>query len=111
MSYDVDLVDNYCAHCKRGENVLGTGGWNYTSNMAPAWCAAGADLAKFDGKPARDCAPVLGAAIDKMTAFPEFFATFDAPNGWGSMRTLVPALRQLLAAMEAHPDAIVEVRR
>ena len=34
MSYDVDLSENWCEHCQRGDEVLS---WNYTSNMSAAW--------------------------------------------------------------------------
>jgi hypothetical protein len=46
-----------------------------------------------------------------MTARPGFFERFNAPNGWGSMHTLLPALRTLLRGMEENPDALVEVSR
>jgi hypothetical protein len=110
MSYNVDLKVNRCEHCKRSDDVEGWH-WNYTSNMVPAWRSAGADLAAFDGKKARECAQVLRAAIDNMTARPGFFERFNAPNGWGSMHTLLPALRTLLRGMEENPDALVEVSR
>ena len=106
MSYDVYLSENWCEHRQRGDEVLS---WNYTSNMSAAWREAGADIAEFHHKRAKDCAPLLGAAIDDMLARPEHYAPFNASNGWGSMRTLVPALRQLLGAMETNPDAVVEV--
>lgn len=108
MSYTVSLSDNWCDHCQCGKPVVW---WNYTSNMEPAWREAGADLAAFHRKRAKDCAPILHAAIDKMVADPARYATFDAPNGWGSMRTLVPALRALLSEMVEHPNAVVEVFR
>ncbi len=108
MSYDVYLSENWCEHCQRGDEVLS---WNYTSNMSAAWREAGADIAEFHHKRAKDCAPLLGAAIDDMLARPEHYAPFNAPNGWGSMRTLVPALQRLLAAMEEHPDAVLRVSR
>ena len=38
MSYDVELMGDYCAHCKRGESVYR---WNYTSNLSGAWREAG----------------------------------------------------------------------
>jgi len=108
MSYDVDLSENWCEHCGRGEGVFS---WNYTSNMSAAWREAGADIAEFHHKRAKDCAPLLGAAIADMEARPDHYATFNASNGWGSMRTLVPALQRLLAAMEEHPDAVLMVSR
>lgn len=85
--------------------------WNYTSNMAPAWCIAGADLAKFDGERAKRCAPILRDAIVDMQRRPEFYTLYNPKNGWGSMKTLVPALQKLLSAMEEHPEAMVRVSR
>ena len=70
--------------------------------MSAAWRKASADIAEFHHKRAKDCA-AAGAAIDDMLARPEHYAPFNAPNGWGSMRTLVPALQRLLAAMEGAP--------
>ena len=106
MSYDVDVV---CPHCGRGDGA----GWNYTSNMGPAWREAGADLADFNGKLASGCAPILSRAIEVMAANREEYARrFDASNGWGSMDTLIPALRELLATMQdANPGEIVRVSR
>lgn len=97
MSYDV--------------HVGRTGDWNYTTNMAPAWRAAGADLAEFHGKRASTCARVLAAALEKMRATPADFERFNASNGWGSMATLVPALERLLAQMRERPRSIVRVSR
>lgn len=109
MSYDVSLVNSPCEHCGRGDDPAFS--WNYTTNMAPAWREAGADIAAFHGKPAAECAPVLRAAVWNMELHPECFARFNASNGWGSVKTLIPALRQLLAAMEKNPAARVNVWR
>lgn len=105
MSYDIDLI-------------IDTGGaepyyldldWNYTSNVAPMWRAAGANLADFHGKTAGECAPILRAGIETMRADPARFTAMNPPNGWGSYERLLPALDELLAAFEAHPLARVEV--
>lgn len=85
--------------------------WNYTSNMACAWREAGADLAKFDGEPAGECRPILFAAIQKMRANPEKYRAMDAPNGWGTYDTLLPALDELLVELSKHPKATVRVSR
>lgn len=108
MSYDVYLRADWCEHCQRGDEVFS---WNYTSNMASAWRHADADLAEFEGKRARDCAPILAAAIADMEARPEDYVRFNSSNGWGSMATLLPALRELLRAMAANPNTMVEVSR
>lgn len=111
MSYDVGATYPACKHCGRQEERA-PWEWNYTSNMVRAWCEAGADLAEFEGRPARECANVLADAITRMEAEPERFAAFDSPNGWGSMATLVPALRDLLVKLRGSPEgAIVWVSR
>jgi len=107
MSYDIWLE-------------VGTGGkepatvgdsWNFTTNCAPMWRLAGADLAGFHGKKAFDCAGTLSDAIVHMERRPEKFSALDTPNGWGTYAQLLPALRRLLATFEAHPKAIVRVSR
>lgn len=85
--------------------------WNYTSNMSGAWRAAGADLAEFDGRLAGDCRPILFEAIKEMRANPEKYRAMDAPNGWGTYDTLLPALDRLLIELSKHPKAIVRVSR
>lgn len=85
--------------------------WNYTSNCAPMWRSAGADLASFDGRPAWECIPVLGAAIGEMDLHPEIYEEMNPENGWGSFDTLLPLLRDLLEAFRAAPNAIVRVSR
>lgn len=106
MSYDISLS-------------IGTGAgnqhevydWNFTSNVAPMWRAAGADLAGFDGKTAGDCIAVLATAIGTMEAEPDRFGAMDSPNSWGTYDDLLPALRELLEAMQAHPATTVRVDR
>jgi len=109
MSYDVWVEADLCPQC--GCNPAPGTQWNYTSNMGPAWRAAGADLAEFDGRPAHECAAVLAQAIETMEADPERFRAFDSPNGWGTMETLLPALRDLLATLRVLPGATVRVSR
>ena len=105
MSYDIWLEIDTGA----GEKVQCGESWNYTSNMGPAWREAGADLREFDGKLAGECVVVLGDAIEVMRGDPEKYRKFDAPNGWGTYDTLVPALERLLLTMRRHPKAIVVV--
>lgn len=91
--------------------IVGNLYWDYTSNGAPMWRAAGADLALFDQRPAAECAPVLAIAIGRMELDPESFRTLEPPSKWGSFDTLLPKLRELLEAFNAAPDAIVRVSR
>jgi hypothetical protein len=107
MSYDIWLTID-----TGGPEPVEVGeSWNYTSNSGPAWRAAGADLADFDGKLAVDCARILDAAIETMRTEPARFKALDAPNGWGTYDTLVPALEKLRNTMRRHPKATVVVSR
>lgn len=85
--------------------------WNYTTNCAPMWRAAGANLAEFDGKPAGECAEILRDAIAELVANPEKYRAMDPENGWGSYDSLLPALRKLLEGFDEAPRAIVRVSR
>lgn len=106
LSYDVWLeVDT------GGPEPAGLTDWNFTSNVAPMWRAAGADLAEFDGRTAGDCLPVLVAAIAEMEALPGKFRAMDSPNGWGTYDHLLPRLRVLADQFRAHPKATVRVSR
>jgi hypothetical protein len=109
MSYDVWLeIDTGGPEPAR---ILGADFWNYTSNCAPMWRAAGANLAEFHGKPAGECSPLLKQAVVDMEQSPEKYEAMNPENGWGSYKTLLPALRELLSMFEAHPRATVGVWR
>lgn len=106
MSYDVWLeIDT------GGPEPAYLTDWNYTSNCAPMWRAAGADLAQFDGKAASECLPVLDAAIAEMAANPAKYRAMDPANGWGSYDGLLPDLRELADQFRSHPRATVRVSR
>lgn len=85
--------------------------WNYTSNCAPMWRAAGAPLADFDGELADTCLPVLNHAIAELENNPDPYRAMDPENGWGSYDSLLPALRRLRDMFAAHPRATVRVSR
>ena len=42
---------------------------------------------------------------------PEYFKTFDAPNGWGVYKDFAPFVEKYLAACMEHPDAEITVDR
>jgi hypothetical protein len=87
------------------------GDWDYTSNCAPMWRRAGADLAEFNGRLAVDCLPLLESAIAHMKANPSVYEAMNPDNGWGSYAGLVPALDDLAASFRRHPKATVTVSR
>lgn len=107
MSYDIWLE----ADLGGAERVTVADGWNYTSNCGPMWRLGGADLAEYDEKPAAECIPSLRAAIADMEANPAKYEALNPENGWGSVATLVPALRGLLGQFEGAPAAIVRAWR
>lgn len=108
MSYDIDL--DAPPHWPLGA-VPQFEAWNYTSNCAPMWRAAGVDLAAFDGRTAAECAKPLGEAIAAMEADPERFKAMNPRNGWGSYDSVLDALRELHAGFVRCPGAIVRVCR
>lgn len=120
MSYDIYLKNPpagaSCGRCggtgkepDEYENV--SVDWNYTSNCAPMWRKAGADLAQFDGKTAGECTPILAAAIEAMESEPEVYRAMDPSNGWGSYDTLLPSLKKLLEGLQQNPHMLVGVWR
>lgn len=106
MSYDVYLMID-----TGGPEPYTFGDWNYTSNCAPMWREAGADLAEFHGKLAGECAPILEKAIDVMRREPERFKAMNPPNGWGDYDSVIDRLVYLVEMLEAHPKATVVVSR
>lgn len=107
MSYDIGLTID-----KGGpEPATVSGGRNMTSNVAPMWRLAGADLAEFHGKTAGDCLPVLRAAIADMEDNPGKYEPLNPDNGWGSYETCLGFLRELAGDFAAHPKATVAVWR
>lgn len=108
MSYDIwAKCPCGCPNCKF-EYV----DWNYTSNMAPAWREAGVDLAEFHGKTCGELADALTVSIDLMEKDRDEYARlFDSPNGWGSIETLIPALKALQRQCSQRRGAHLEVSR
>jgi hypothetical protein len=104
MSYDVCLeIDT------GGPEPVAVADWNYTSNCAPMWRKAGADLREFDGQQASDCLPVLNTAITRMAVDRATYEAMEPSNGWGTYNTVLPALRALSSELAAHPEATVRV--
>lgn len=84
---------------------------NMTSNVAPMWRKAGADIADFDGQLAGDMLPALRAAIAEMEDNPTTYRAMNPPNGWGSYEVCLRFLRRLVEDFAQHPKAIVKVWR
>lgn len=107
MSYSIGLeIDT------GGEHPTDLGEyWNFTSNCAPMWRRAGADLADFEGKLAAGCLPLTVSAIEHMKANPSVYEAMNPLNGWGDYPTCLTALVNLASMLRIHPKATVRVSR
>ncbi len=107
MSYDIYL------EIETGGAEPATVGreFNMTSNVAPMWRHAGANLAEFDGKTAGAMGPLLDAAIVRMMVNPDTYRAMDPPNGWGDYEGCLEFLRELRDEFNRHPNATVRVCR
>lgn len=103
MSYDVSLTIN------TGRNPVEVCSINITSNVAPMWRHAGANLADMDGWPATRAAPVIAEAIARMEADPAAYEALNPANGWGDSDGCLTFLREIHAACLAHPRCALEV--
>jgi hypothetical protein len=94
---------------------------NYTSNCSGIWHkafegAGGKPEEHFadvlQAKSAKEAGELLGVMLDWIYAqSPEWVASHDAPNGWGSGAGAVKVLEELRAACVAHPTGLVNVSR
>lgn len=101
MSYDVSLT---------GWGVQ-LESWNMTSNVAPMWRHAGADLATFNGKLAGDVLPSLEEAVARMERYPNTYRKMNPTNGWGDYDSCLGFLRDLVTGFAEQPRAVVLVDR
>jgi hypothetical protein len=60
---------------------------------------------------ARDIIGRLGIGLDLLKKDPEYFKTFNSPNGWGMYEHFVSFVEKYLNACIEYPDAIIEVSR
>jgi hypothetical protein len=78
---------------------------NMTSNVAPMWRLAGADLAELNGKPAIEVQMVLASAIHNMLNEPNKYKALNPENGWGDYENCVRYLVNL-ALMCTNVDSL-----
>lgn len=60
---------------------------------------------------ASEIIPLLEKGLADLQARPEYFKTFDSPNGWGIYDHFVPFVEKYLEACKEYPDALVSVDR
>ena len=113
MSLDIMMIDNYCAHCRRGDEVFSQ---NITHNLAKmaefAGCYAAVWRPDENGfELASQMIPVLKSALIKLVEEKEAAMKFNPENGWGSYGRLVNFLTEYLTACKMYPNAIIKVDR
>jgi hypothetical protein len=95
----------------RNRVVVACDNGNMTSNVAPMWRLAGADLAEFHGQYAGNVLHLLDKAIADMAANPDKYTPLNPSNGWGDYDGCLAFLRELRAEFVRHPQAKVQVSR
>ena len=106
MSYDVSLEITVDTGTPYEVCLLDL---NYTSNCAPMWRHAGADLREFDEAPASEAAGPLAEAVKRMETDPDTYRAMNPPNGWGDYEGALAFLRKIAEAGGAHNKATVRV--
>jgi hypothetical protein len=60
---------------------------------------------------AREIIPIIEKGLEDMLARPEYYKTFDSPNGWGLYKNFVPFIEEYLGALKEYPESFVECNR
>lgn len=60
---------------------------------------------------ANEIIEVLEKGLTDLKSRPEYFETFNSPNGWGMYEHFVPFVEEYLQACKEFPNAIVETSR
>ena len=66
---------------------------------------------EIDKRNASEIIELLEKGLADLKARPEYFETFNSPNGWGTYVNFVPFVEKYLNACKNYPDATVEVWR
>lgn len=54
---------------------------------------------------------LLESGLQDLKNRPDYFKTFDSPNGWGTYKHFVPFVENYLKACKQFPEAIIETSR
>ena len=91
------------------DNVLSTDGFHFTHNTNPMIQAAGfEDFLEADGWNCERFCNKLKKLIMELESKPDFYAEYDAPNGWGTYEHLLACLRSIYE--EFHKHTLTTVR-
>jgi len=104
MSLDIDLIVD-------GESVYEANITHNLTVMAKQAGCYGVLWRPHDNgiHKASDLAEFIGPALLLMVTNPEFYEKYDSENGWGTYKSFVPWLTDLLIACSRFPDANVRV--
>ena len=113
MSLDVYITRSSCPHCGRSDDSYSA---NITHNLAEMADKAGMYEALWNpenikAEPlASDIIPTIEVGLADLIARPDYFKTFDSPNGWGMYKHFVPFVTEYLAELKKDPTAKVSTR-
>ena len=125
MSLDVALYNTnkktiYCPHCAKEimveEKEEGVYGANITHNLNRMAMACG--IYEVLWRPeeiniteASQLIEPLSEGLRKLKGNPDYYKTFDSPNGWGLYIHFVPFVENYLNACIEYPEAKISVSR
>jgi hypothetical protein len=111
MGLDVRLRDNHCDSCGRYEEVFSSGITHNLRNMASEagiyqalWHPESIPITK-----ARDLMLAISTGYSDLKARPEHYEKLNPPNGWGSYKSFLWWLGDLMDACEKYPNSTLEV--
>ncbi|MCP4645815.1 MAG: hypothetical protein GY851_35545 [bacterium] len=109
MSLDFYLETPTCPTCGHSAEVFDA---DITSNLGAMAREAGIYEALWHPNEhgyttAKELIEPLRKGLDQLLGNPEYFKSFDAPNGWGLYEHFVPFVQRCLAACQEHPTAVV----
>jgi hypothetical protein len=55
--------------------------------------------------------PIIEKGLEDMKARPEYYKTFDSPNGWGIYDHFIPFIEKYLEALKEYSESIVKCSR
>ena len=104
ITYDVDgnELNVYSANITHNLNVMADEAGIYYAMWRPE---------EIGAERARDIVGILEKGLADLKARPNYFAKFNASNGWGLYENFVPFVEEYLAACKQYPSAKIGVSR
>lgn len=107
MSLDVHLIDKH-------EGLVFSA--NITHNLGKMAGACGVYYAcwrpeEIHCKKAKHILPMLEEGVKLLESYPDFYKTFDSPNGWGTYPNFLQWLTEYRDACKMYPEAKIEADR